>query len=43
MGFEIRLTTELKKASLIIGLKKQLKQNSNLINLAKQRNIPIYF
>ena len=40
--FQFVLTNEIKKASLIIGLKKHLKQNFKLINLAKQKNIPIY-
>jgi hypothetical protein len=42
MGFKFILTNEIKKASLIIGLKKHLKQNLKLKNLAKQKNIPIY-
>lgn len=42
MGFNFILTNEIRKASLIIGLKKHLKQNFKLINLAKQKNIPIY-
>jgi stage III sporulation protein SpoIIIAA len=42
MGFKFVLTNEIRKASLIIGLKKNLKQNFKLINLAKQKNIPIY-
>ena len=42
MGFTFVLTNEIKKASLIIGLKKHLKQNFKLIHLAKQKNIPIY-
>jgi stage III sporulation protein SpoIIIAA len=42
MGFNFVLTNEVRKASLIIGLKKHLKQNFKLINLAKQKNIPIY-
>ena len=42
MGFKFVLTNEIKKASLIIGLKKHLKQNFKLKNLAKQCNIPIY-
>ena len=36
------LTNEIKKANLIIGLKKHLRQNFKLKNLAKQKNIPIY-
>ena len=42
MGVEFVLTNDIKKASLIIGLKKHLKQNFKLKNLAKQKNIPIY-
>ena len=42
MGIKFVLTNEIRKASLIIGLKKHLKQNFKLINLAKQKNIPIY-
>ena len=42
MGFKFILTNEIKRAELIIGLKKHLKQNFKLTNMAKQRNIPIY-
>jgi len=42
MRFKFTLTNEIKKASIIIGLKKHLKQNFKLKNLAKQNNIPIY-
>jgi stage III sporulation protein SpoIIIAA len=42
LGFKFVLTNEIRKAELIIGLKKHLKQNFKLINIAKQRNIPIY-
>lgn len=42
LGFKFVLTNEIRKAELIIGLKKHLKQNFKLTNLAKQRNIPIY-
>jgi PleD family two-component response regulator len=42
MGISFVLTNDIKKASLIIGLKKHLKQNLKLKNLAKQKNIPIY-
>jgi stage III sporulation protein SpoIIIAA len=42
MGFKFVLTNEIKKAGLIIGLKKHLRQNFKLKNLAKQKNIPIY-
>ena len=42
MRFKFILTNEIHKADLIIGLKKHLKQNVRLINLAKQKKIPIY-
>jgi nucleoside-triphosphatase THEP1 len=42
MGFQFVLTNEIRKASLIIGFKKHLKQNFKLKSLAKQCNIPIY-
>ena len=42
MGIKFVLTNEIRKASLIIGLKKHLKQNFKLKNLARQKNIPIY-
>jgi hypothetical protein len=42
MGYKFVLTNEIRKASLIIGLKKHLKKNFKLINLAKQKKIPIY-
>jgi stage III sporulation protein SpoIIIAA len=42
MGFKFILTNEIRKASLIIGLKKHLRQNFKLTSLAKQKNIPIY-
>jgi hypothetical protein len=42
MGFKFVLTNEIRKASLIIGLKKHLKQNFKLTQLADQKNIPIY-
>ena len=42
MGFKFVLTNEIRKAGLIIGLKSHLKQNFKLINLAKQKNIPIF-
>ena len=42
MDFKFTLTNEIKKANLIIGFKKHLKQNFKLIRLAKQKNIPIY-
>jgi stage III sporulation protein SpoIIIAA len=41
-GLKFVLTNEIKKASLILGLKKHLKKNFKLINLAKQKDIPIY-
>ena len=42
IGVKFVITNEIKKAKLIIGLKKHLKQNFKLTNLAKQKNIPIY-
>ena len=42
MGFRFILTNEIRKANLIIGLKKHLRLNYKLKNLAKQKNIPIY-
>ena len=42
MRLKFVLTNEIKKANLIIGFKKHLKQNFKLTNLAKQKNIPIY-
>jgi hypothetical protein len=42
MGLTFVLTNEIKKASLIIGFKKHLKQNFKLVTLAKEKNIPIY-
>ena len=41
-GFKFILTNEVRKANLIIGLKKHLKQNYKLVALANQKNIPIY-
>nr|YP_004376595.1 hypothetical protein FispC_p030 [Fistulifera solaris]BAK18961.1 conserved hypothetical protein [Fistulifera solaris] len=42
MEFKFVLTNEIRKADLVIGLKKHLKQNFRLIQLAQQKNIPIY-
>ena len=42
MGFKFVLTNEIRKASLILGLKKHLRQNFKLTSLARQKNIPIY-
>jgi stage III sporulation protein SpoIIIAA len=42
MGLNFILTDQIRDASLIIGLKKHLKQNIKLTNLAKQKNIPVY-
>ena len=42
MGVKFVVTTDIRKANLIIGLKKDLKKNFKLINLSKQKNIPIY-
>ena len=42
MGFKFVLTNDIRRAELIIGMKKHLKQNFKLTKMAKQRNIPIY-
>ena len=42
LGNKIIITTQIKQANLIIGLKKHLIQNFRLKNLANKRNIPIY-
>jgi stage III sporulation protein SpoIIIAA len=42
LGVKFILTNEIKKASLVIGLKKHLKKNVKLTTLAKQKHIPIY-
>ena len=42
MGLKFVLTNEIQKANLIVGFKKHLKQNFKLMNLAKQKNIPVY-
>ena len=41
-NIDIVLTKEIKKASLIIGLKKHLYQNQKLQKIARQKKIPIY-
>ena len=42
IGVKFSLTHDIKKANLIIGLKKYLKHNLKLKALAKKKNIPIY-
>ena len=42
LGIKLVLTKEIKKATLIIGLKKHLRQNIKLKKLAIQYGIPIY-
>ena len=42
IGIKLILTKEIRKASLIIGLKKHLKQNLKLKKLALEYDIPIY-
>ena len=42
MDFKFVLTNEIRKADLVIGLKKHVRQNFRLIRLAQQKNIPIY-
>ena len=39
---DLILTKEITKASVIIGLKKHLRQNQKLKKLANRYNIPIY-
>jgi len=41
-GLQVVITNDIKKANLIIGLKKYLKQNLKLKKFAQQKNIPIY-
>ena len=42
LNLNVLLTKEVKKASLIIGLKKHLQQNQKLQHLASKKKIPIY-
>jgi stage III sporulation protein SpoIIIAA len=42
LGFKFMLTNQIRKAEVIIGLKKHLKRNFKLTRIAKQKNIPIY-
>ena len=42
VNIRFSLTTDVRKASLIIGLKKHLKHNLKLKKLAEQKRIPIY-
>lgn len=42
LGDKIIFTNKIKQANLIIGLKKHLRQNFRLKNLANKQNIPIY-
>ena len=42
LGDKIVITTQIKQANIIIGLKKHLRQNFRLKSLANKRNIPIY-
>lgn len=42
LGDKIIITTQIKQANLIIGLKKHLRQNFRLKKLATKQNIPIY-
>jgi stage III sporulation protein SpoIIIAA len=41
-GSKLVVTKDIKKANLIIGLKKYLKENLKLKKFARQKNIPIY-
>ena len=42
LGNKIIITTQIKQANIVIGLKKHLRQNIRLKNLANKQNIPIY-
>jgi len=42
LNMKFVLTNDIKKASLIIGLKKHLQSNLKLKQLAQQKQIPIY-
>jgi nucleoside-triphosphatase THEP1 len=42
LGFKLLLTKEVKKATIIIGLKKHLKHNFKLRRLAEKRNITVF-
>ena len=42
LGFKLLLTKEIRKATIIIGLKKHIKQNIKLRKIAKKRNIPVF-
>nr|QYB18868.1 hypothetical chloroplast RF45 [Climaconeis sp.] len=42
VSFNFILTNDIKKANLILGLRKYLKQNFKLMRLASKKNIPIY-
>ena len=42
LGVNLKITKEIKEASLIIGLKNPLQQNPKLQKLARKKNIPIY-
>ncbi len=42
MGFKFVLTNEIRKANLILGVKKNLRQNFKLMTFAREKNIPIY-
>jgi stage III sporulation protein SpoIIIAA len=42
IGLKFTLTNNIEKASLIIGLKKYLRQNFKLKELAKRKKIPVY-
>lgn len=42
LGVDLKITKEIKRASLIIGLNNHLQQNQKLRNLARKKNIPIY-
>ena len=42
MGLTFTLTNDIRKANLIIGLRKHLNKNINLIQFANRHRIPVY-
>ena len=42
LGIRYALTNDIRKAGIVIGLKKHVKQNFKLIDFAKRKNVPIY-
>ena len=42
IGFSLILTNDIKKASLILALKRHVRQNSKLNKLTREYQIPVY-